>query len=109
MNIKKNNFLVDTYVSWKHEDDKVIAFERANLLFIINFHPNKSFPDYRIGVDTPGVYKLILNTDDTLFGGHNLLDVNTEYFTQPESYSGRRNSILVYIPSRVGIVLAKVR
>ncbi|XP_053561169.1 1,4-alpha-glucan-branching enzyme [Bombina bombina] len=29
------------YISAKHEDDKVIVFERANLLFIFNFHSYK--------------------------------------------------------------------
>lgn len=102
-------FFPGGYVSWKHEDDKVIAFERAGLLFVINFHPSKSFADYRIGVETAGVYKLILNSDDPLFGGHNLLNADTEYFTTDQPYAGRRNSLLVYIPSRVGIILAKVR
>ncbi|KAH7934901.1 hypothetical protein HPB52_001973 [Rhipicephalus sanguineus] len=44
------------YVSWKHEDDKVIAFERAGVLFVLNFHPFKSFSDYEIGIETPGKY-----------------------------------------------------
>jgi 1,4-alpha-glucan branching enzyme len=42
------------YVSLKHEDDKVIAFERGNLLWIFNFHPEKSFTDYRIGTSWAG-------------------------------------------------------
>lgn len=37
------------YVSRKHEGDKIIAFERAGLLFVFNFHMNRSFTDYRIG------------------------------------------------------------
>lgn len=37
------------YVSWKHEGDKVIAFERGGVLFVFNFHPTKSFTDYRVG------------------------------------------------------------
>uniref|UniRef100_A0A0N4Z3N2 1,4-alpha-glucan branching enzyme n=1 Tax=Parastrongyloides trichosuri TaxID=131310 RepID=A0A0N4Z3N2_PARTI len=96
------------YVSWKHNDDKVVAFERAGLVFIINFHPFKSFTDYKIGVEVPGKYKLALNSDEPVFGGHNRLDMNQEYLTFPEGYAGRRNHICVYIPSRVGIVLKKV-
>merc|ERR1712037_165171 len=42
------------YVSWKHEEDKVIAFERAGCVFVVNFHHHKSFADYKIGVDDPG-------------------------------------------------------
>ena len=37
------------YTSWKHESDKVIVFERADCVFVFNFHYNKSFPDYKIG------------------------------------------------------------
>jgi len=42
------------YVSRKHEDDKLIAFERAGLLFVFNLHPTKSFTDYPIGTNIPG-------------------------------------------------------
>lgn len=43
----------------QHESDKVIAFERANLLFIFNFHPSKSYTDYRVGIETPGKYPFV--------------------------------------------------
>jgi 1,4-alpha-glucan branching enzyme len=33
----------DLYITLKHEEDKVIVFEKANLLFAFNFHPSKSF------------------------------------------------------------------
>lgn len=49
------------YVSCKHEDDKIICAERAGLLFVFNFHSNKSFTDYRLGVDAPGDYKVSLH------------------------------------------------
>lgn len=43
----------DTYISLKHEGDKVIAYERGRanqaLLFIFNFHPTESYRDYPIG------------------------------------------------------------
>lgn len=42
--------IVDSgYVSWKHEDDKVVVFERAGCIFVFNFHHHKSFVDYRVG------------------------------------------------------------
>ncbi|RWS27786.1 1:4-alpha-glucan-branching enzyme-like protein [Leptotrombidium deliense] len=96
------------YVSWKHEDDKTIVFERAKCVFVFNFHSTKSFPDYRIGVGNPGKYKIVLDSDEEQFGGHNRLDHNVEYFTSPESYGGRYHSMLVYIPNRVAFVLAPV-
>lgn len=53
----KHSFLSlgPAYVSWKHNDDKIIAFERGGLVFIINFHSTKSFPDYKIGVEISGM------------------------------------------------------
>lgn len=95
------------YISWKHQDDKVIAFERAGCLFVFNFHPSKSFTDYRVGVHEPGEYRVVLDTDDPKFGGHNRIDHSVAHFTQNEGWAGRRHSLFVYIPSRVAIVLAR--
>ncbi|XP_007572466.2 PREDICTED: 1,4-alpha-glucan-branching enzyme-like [Poecilia mexicana] len=94
------------YVSAKHEGDKVIVFDRANVLFIFNFHPNKSFQDYRVGVEAPGKYKIKLDSDEVQYGGHGRLDHNTDFFTEPQPFNGRSNSMLVYIPCRTAIVLA---
>ncbi|XP_072115914.1 1,4-alpha-glucan-branching enzyme isoform X1 [Mobula birostris] len=84
------------YVSEKHEENKVIAFERANLLFIFNFHHEKSFPDYRVGVDLPGKYKIVLDSDAADYGGHSRLDHDTEYFTEPQPQNNRLNSLLLH-------------
>lgn len=95
------------FVGSKHEEDKVISFERAGLLFIFNFHTHKSFTDYRIPIDVPGSYKLVLDSDHGIFGGHSRLDHNCVYFTENYGLNGRPNSVKVYIPSRVAIVLGK--
>lgn len=95
------------YVSWKHEGDKVIAFERGGVLFVFNFHPTQSFTDYRVGVEVPGNYKIVLSSDDSLFGGYNRVDKNCSHLTNPEGYAGRRNFIQVYTPSRTAVVYAK--
>lgn len=94
------------FVSAKHEEDKVIVFERGRVLFIFNFNPSKSFQDYRVAVETPGTYKIKLDSDDHLYGGHGRLDHNTEFFTEAHGFNGRQNSIKVYIPCRTAIVLA---
>ncbi|CAL8082225.1 unnamed protein product [Orchesella dallaii] len=95
------------YVSWKHEADKVIVFERGGLVFVFNFHPTQSFPDYKIGVEVPGKYKIALDSDSNEFGGFNRLDRNIEFFTSPDGFANRRNSLMVYIPSRASFVLVK--
>ena len=116
------------YVSLKHEVDKVVAYERAGLLFVFNFHPTNSFTDYRIGVEEPGDYEIILSSDEKRFGGfENVLPGGT-FPTTPFEWNGRKNwmqvsgpestaspsedvlrsyALQVYIPSRTCIVLAK--
>ncbi|GAB0098060.1 1,4-alpha-glucan branching enzyme [Sergentomyia squamirostris] len=95
------------YVSWKHEDDKVIIFERAGLIFAFNFNTSKSFTDYRLPVEVEGKYRVVLSTDDPLFGGMNRVDVKCDHFTRPEGYAGRRNFTQAYLPARTAFIFAK--
>ncbi|XP_055372487.1 1,4-alpha-glucan-branching enzyme [Condylostylus longicornis] len=97
------------YVSWKHEGDKIIAFERAGLVFVFNFHPTRSFTGYRVGTNIAGVYKVVLSSDDAEFGGHSRIDGNCDHFSNPEGYAGRQNFIEVYTPSRTAAIYAKVK
>lgn len=46
------------YISRKDEADKVIVFERGNLVFVFNFHWSNSYFDYRVGCLKPGKYKV---------------------------------------------------
>ncbi|KDE03556.1 1,4-alpha-glucan-branching enzyme [Microbotryum lychnidis-dioicae p1A1 Lamole] len=93
------------YISLKNESDKVIVFERGNLLFVFNFHPTNSFTDYRLGTDWPGKYAVVLSSDDKEFGGHGRIDKSVEHFTTPMEWNGRRNSAQLYLPSRTVQVL----
>lgn len=83
------------YVSLKNEVDKVIVFERAGLLFIFNFHPTNSFTDYRVGVEEPGEYRVMLSSDESRFGGFNNIDLGSKYFTTPMEWNGRKNWVQV--------------
>lgn len=79
------------YVSLKHEQDKMIVFERAGLLCIFNFHPTESFVDFRVGVEEPGTYRVVLSTDESRFGGFARIDGTVKHFTTPMEWNGRRN------------------
>jgi 1,4-alpha-glucan branching enzyme len=92
------------YISLKHEGDKVIVFERAGLVFIFNFHHTESYSDYRIGVDVPGTYQVVLSSDGKDVGGHSRIDESTRYFTTPMEWNGRKNWTHIYIPCRTALV-----
>ncbi|KAI8910768.1 glycoside hydrolase superfamily [Entophlyctis helioformis] len=96
----------DQYVSLKHEGDKVIVFERGNLLWIFNFHPSQSFADYRVGTAWSGKHRVALHSDRKVFGGHERIDDAGEYLTVPQRWSERPNWIQVYIPARTVLILS---
>jgi len=97
----------DEYVTLKHEGDKIVAFEKGGLLWIFNFHPNKSFEHYRIGTNYPYEHIIVLDTDEKRFAGKDRLRHGHEnvFPIIKEPWSGRNNYIQVYIPSRVAMVL----
>ena len=97
----------EAYVSLKNEDDKVIVFERAGLLWIFNFHPTKSFADYRVGVEQEGTYRIVLSTDSKAFGGHGNVSEDTRFFTTAMEWNGRKNWTHVYAPSRTAVVSSR--
>ncbi|KAK6779441.1 hypothetical protein RDI58_021625 [Solanum bulbocastanum] len=96
------------FISRKDERDRMIVFERGNLVFVFNFHWTNSYSDYRIGCLKPGKYKVVLDSDDPLFGGFGRIDHNAEYFTFDGWYDDRPRSIMVYAPSRTAVVYALV-
>lgn len=95
------------YVLLKHKNDKIIAFERANVLFIFNFHPTQSYNGYRIGVKNPGTYKIIIDTDSTDYGGQGREQNNARFFSTQEKCNELDNCLEVSIPNRTAIALAR--
>jgi len=108
--VRDRNIIGTTPVVFRliNEGDKIIAYERNGLVFVLNFHSSKSFPDYPVDV-SPGTYRLLLNTDDPNFGGHD--SVQGEQTYQSFSFNDGehdRNQINLYIPCRTGFVLERV-
>lgn len=86
----------------EHYSNLILGFERADLLFLFNFHPSCSRLDY--GVETtPGSYRLVLNTDAPCFGGHDLVLEKQTYLTAADMHG--RHWVKVYLPSRTALVL----
>lgn len=83
------------FVSLKHDDDKVVVFERAGCLFVFNFHPNKSFVDYTVGVQDGGAWRIILNSDENRFGGFDRIDSSVLAHASEGGFYGRSHSVKV--------------
>jgi 1,4-alpha-glucan branching enzyme len=93
---------------YENSDNKVIAFMRAGLLFVFNFHPNQSHADYRFQTP-PGKYRMILDSDAQMYGGHGRLQPDQNHFTLLDTTtSTQAHFISLYLPSRITIVLQPV-
>lgn len=94
---------------WEKDDDQILAFKRGDLIFVFNFSPNKSFPDY--GFLAPeGEYEIILDSDAPEFGGRGNIDTSIHHFTSEDKLykpSGK-GWIRMYLPARTAQVLRKV-
>ena len=85
-----------------HEQDKVLAFDRGGLVFVFNFHPTASLPDYPVPAP-PGRYRMILDTDEGRFGGLARLTSDQIHFT---ALGGEGGHVLrLYLPCRCALVL----
>jgi 1,4-alpha-glucan branching enzyme len=83
------------------ELNKIIIFKRGKLIFIFNFHPNKSITDYKFTMLSKGEYEVILNSDDAEFGGHGRIDSSVTYQTK------KGKSLQMYLTNRTALVLKK--
>ena len=83
-------------------DKKIIAYERANLIFIFSFHPTESFFGFPIPVKEAGDYEIILNSDDEKFSGFSRIDTKTSYPTD------EHQNVKIYLPSRTAIVFRQL-
>jgi 1,4-alpha-glucan branching enzyme len=105
--IKEYGVLCEPY-PWRLQMDEgahTMAFARGGLVFVFNWHPADSLPDYAIEVPEPGKYRLALSTDEKRFGGQGRENPATEHFTY--TVDGR-HYMQIYNICRTAAVFAKV-
>ncbi len=93
------------------EGNKTMVYTHGGLLFVFNWHPAASIPDYIVPVPEPGKYKLLLSTDEARFGGQERNDPATEHFSFPQEGEDAtpRHYMQIYNTSRTAAVFKKVR
>lgn len=107
--IAENNVLNSSFANQLNMDgqNKVVVFERNNLLFIFNFHTYRSIFDYKFWVPLKGKYKVILNSDEARFGGHNRIDTSIDYETSP-AFDEVSGFLSIYLTNRTCLVIKKI-
>ncbi len=106
VDIAKGRRIVDSpgaTLLYLHESDRILAFKRAGLVFLFNFHPTGSFSDYLVNAP-PGKYKMVLDTDSKRFGGQGRLVAGQVHFTHRDP----DDRLSLYLPTRTAFVLEPV-
>jgi len=62
------------FVSHIDDMDKMIVFERGELVFIYNFHPSNSYENYLLGTYWDSPHMILYETDHETYGGHKRLN-----------------------------------
>ncbi len=100
------------WIDADNKDQSVITYLRhskrgGEILVAVNFTPN-DYPEYRIGVNEPSEYKLLLDTDSERYGGSG--------GAQPEKFSskkieanGKQNSVEIHLPPLGAVILKRTR
>jgi 1,4-alpha-glucan branching enzyme len=88
------------------ERNKVLVFERSDLVFVFNWHHAHSIPNYRFRVSKEGDYKIILNSDSKKFGGFDRVDNELLYKTVNV---GTHFELSIYNVNRAALVFKRVK
>lgn len=92
------------------EMNKTIVYShRGDLLFVFNWHPQRSIPGYEVPVPAPGRYRIVLSSDAKRFGGYGRIDESVDAFSFPRTHADGSvgHYIKVYNMSRAALVLKK--
>ena len=83
-------------------DNKVIIYERNNLLFVFNFSIDSSIFGYQFPVPQAGSYTILLNSDNGEFGGFNRIENSINYSTDDNQ------RLSIYLTNRTALVFKKI-
>lgn len=97
------NHLMDTA-------NQTLVFSHGTTVFVFNWHPRNSIPDYAIPVPEPGSYRIVLTSDAPEFGGYGRIDpaVKAFSFSQTDGDGSTRPYIRIYNLCRSALVLTKI-
>ena len=91
-------------------ENKTVVFSHRDIVFVFNWHPDRSLPDYPIPVPEAGRYRVLMSTDDREFGGYGRIDHSVKAFSFPQVCpdGATRPHILIYNLSRSALVLKRM-
>ena len=103
---KKHKLFKDSPVSlYIDEEKQILVYERAGVVFALNFSPDKSYDEYFLRTPETGVYQTVMSTDEPKFGGFDRIPLKMKYTA--ESVKNIGNGFKIYLPARTALCLVK--
>ena len=84
--------------------DKTLVYQKGDAIFAFNLHPTNSYDGLWLPMPEPGVYQVVMSTDDYCFGGQGRIYHQT-YATETQD---GKPGFKLYLPSRTAVVLKKI-
>jgi len=85
------------------EQKKILVLRRGDYIFAFNFNPQFSYENYCF-ITNPGCYEVVLDSDETKFGGFSRNDDSAKHFSE---FDGKNNYVYLYLPCRSAQVLRR--
>ena len=104
---KKKVFSQTARQRWCNQNDKILIYEKGDLLFVFNFHPCNSYENYFIPLGEFVDYKLLLSSDEAAFDGRGRVD--KAYLYRGVGHRERGLGFYCYLPARTAMVFGKVK
>ena len=83
------------------EKNRVMAFERAGLIFVFNWNGEQALPDYLLSAPAHGEWRVALDSDSPRFGGLGRQDTTVRHFTD------KNQQLSLYLLPRTVTVLRR--
>jgi 1,4-alpha-glucan branching enzyme len=94
---------------WMDENDKLLAYRKAGLIFLFNFHPDRSIADWELPVphETPegARFRAVFDSDRREFGGQDRISREAVYMVRPLEQKAGAKGVRIYTPARTALVL----
>lgn len=92
---------------WMDEQRKLLAYRKDDFIYLFNFSPISSYPNFFLPTREIGQYQCVFSSDREKYGGQGRID--EQYVYTAKSAFGQGVGFEVYTPSRTVAVFKKIR
>ena len=89
------------------EQRKLLAYRKDDFIYLFNFSPISSYPNFFLPTREIGQYQCVFSSDREKYGGQGRID--EQYVYTAKSAFGQGVGFEVYTPSRTVAVFKKIR